>query len=207
MITTTKTGSVRIPRTPVKGEAITADWARSVCKALDDLYRMEYIAMYGGTTNPATHRFQIIGASETTGVVTTPKITLIPGTVDDLSPVVGSTTIDTTPAPKLTLNEDVKNIIVLKVTYTADTYTSGGVTILLNNGTITDPEIMAYDDGSVPSDTDPTDSAPVGTYYTRIGYVDVNADGVITKIENDGVRTSLVSHYCASSGSMYYSMI
>ena len=191
-------------------DGIKPTWTFQQQQSLEKTYnRTAFSQTFENAEEDATvdpFRFQIKTASETAGSVTTPKITLVPGTVDSMSQVIGTTAIDTDPAPKLELTKDVKNIIVLKSTYTADTATADGYTYLLNNGTLTDPEILAYEDGSVPSDTDPTPAAPAGTYYLRIGYVNVDADGIITGYENDGVRTSLVSHYCAGS-SMWYSTI
>lgn len=150
--------------------------------------------------------YMFVPASTTEAEVTTPKISLVPGTVDGISPVIGADTLDTTPAPVLELTADARNIIVLKVTYTAATSTAGGYTFLLPNGTITDPEILSYEDGTVPADTDPTTSDPEGTYYQRLGFVDVDSAGIIGEYANDTVRASLVSHYCPGS-TMWYSSI
>lgn len=156
---------------------------------------------------PDLFRFKLGDASTTDGEgVKTPKVKLVPGTVDSISPTVGGIAMDTDPRPTLELNSNVKNIVVLKVTFTADTYTAGGYDFLISNGTITAPQILVYDDGSVPADVEPTPTDPEGTYYTRIGFVDVNENGDITAMQNDGVRTSLVSHYCAGNP-MWYSMI
>jgi hypothetical protein len=151
------------------------------------------------------HPYKIRDNSRIESGAKVPSVAFAPGTIDGLSPDVDGTALDTEEAT-LDLISGVKNILVIRATFTAATATDSGYTYMLNGGTISDPEILAYEDGTVPDDTDPSAETPAGTVYQRIGYADVGEDGVITAYENDTLRASIVSHFCAGSSVWFSSL-
>lgn len=160
----------------------------------------------GGGKSNGDFRFQMLDRSQKNSETgeNIPIINFVPGVVDNISPTVTDTSIDTVPPIGLGFNPDTINMVFLKIHITASTATDGDYTYLVNNYTTDTVEIL--NDISIPADDTLTAESPAGYFYVKIGTVYVDATGKITSIQNDGIRTSLKSHYCPPSN-VYFTMI
>lgn len=194
-----------------KGDPIKASKQNEIIQNLNNVssYVERQSRMKGGSSrNNESYRFMILDASETSateaGPVITPKVSLIPGLVDDIDPIIDGVPMTTIPRPSIELTKETVNYITLKVTYEAATTEIETYTFLTNGGSLSTVEIFNYTE--VPADVPPTVEDPMGTYYNIIGTVTVDVDGKFLDKQNNGIRTSLNSHFCAPE-TFYYTMI